>query len=309
MEFSFRQRIASAFANNRIPHAFLLTSREESALEKEAFLWAKWAFKTDDPFHHPDCFVVRPTNKMRLISMDSIRDLLSEMMQTSRCNGYKLAVIYNADRLHIAAANALLKTLEEPPAQSVFLLLSTRPYELPSTVKSRCIQYQIPREVLEKSRDENTHVALEEEKDYDLWLNELQKWIETVFVARNSPASHQKNLYELLLHGYALVANFQNILASWPVEKSSKDLPDEVRVAEEESQRKALRQRCFQKFLETIWASYFPLISSEPSEMRLQINRLAQILQNVERMVQLLEVNFNETAALESIFLELWKKI
>lgn len=309
MEFSFRQRIASAFAQNRIPHAFLLTSREESALEKEAFLWAKWAFKTDAPFHHPDCFVVRPTNKMRLISMDSIRDLLSEIMQTSRCNGYKLAVIYDADRLHIAAANALLKTLEEPPAKSVFLLLSTRPHEIPSTVKSRCIQYQIPKEISEKISDENVNFETEAESAYGLWLNELKKWIEEVFSARNNSAPQQKRLYELLLQAYALVANFQNILASWPIGKSSKDFPEDVRIAEEESQWKALRQRCFRQFLDAIWAGYFPLISSELAEMRLQINRLAQILQNVERMVQLLEVNFNETAALESIFLELWKKI
>src|SRR5204863_5658569 len=58
--------------------------------------------------------------------------------------GRKVMVVLQADRLRVEAADVLLKVLEEPPTDTVFVLLSARPDELPDTVRSRCQEIGFP---------------------------------------------------------------------------------------------------------------------------------------------------------------------
>ena len=75
----------------------------------------------------------------RDIHVDTVREeVWHPAYRTAPEPGRKVFVIREADRLNPAAADALLKVLEEPPADAVFLLLSARPHELPETVLSRC---------------------------------------------------------------------------------------------------------------------------------------------------------------------------
>ena len=86
-----------------------------------------------------DAFWLNPEKKSRIISAEQMReDLLLELTQTSLAGGWKAGVIVGADRLSEAAANILLKTLEEPPPQTVFLLLTDSPQALLPTILSRC---------------------------------------------------------------------------------------------------------------------------------------------------------------------------
>ncbi len=87
----------------------------------------------------PDIHWVFPEKKSRIISADQIRDkLLSAIAQTSLAGGWKAGVLVGADRLNDASANAFLKTLEEPPERTLFLLLSDAPQQLLPTIISRC---------------------------------------------------------------------------------------------------------------------------------------------------------------------------
>ncbi len=87
--------------------------------------------------HHPNLFVVEPEG--RDIHVETVREeIWHYAYRTAPEPGRKVFVLREADRLNPAAADALLKVLEEPPADSVFLLLSARPHELPETVVSRC---------------------------------------------------------------------------------------------------------------------------------------------------------------------------
>ena len=88
--------------------------------------------------NHPDVVWLEPRMKSRAIGIEEIRDLQRVVYQTSYAGGWKACVMLGADRLGEAAANAFLKTLEEPPAQSLFLLLSDQPQALLSTLLSRC---------------------------------------------------------------------------------------------------------------------------------------------------------------------------
>jgi DNA polymerase-3 subunit delta' len=87
---------------------------------------------------HPDLIWVEPQSKSRRISVDDVRQLLQQMSQTGFAGGWKLAVLVGADRLGREAANAFLKTLEEPPPRTLFMLLTDSPQSLLPTVLSRC---------------------------------------------------------------------------------------------------------------------------------------------------------------------------
>ncbi len=82
---------------------------------------------------------IYPEKKSRIISVENIREnLLSVIGKSSMLGGWKAGVIFGADRLNTASSNAFLKTLEEPPPRTVFLLLSEAPQLLLPTVISRC---------------------------------------------------------------------------------------------------------------------------------------------------------------------------
>ncbi|MEJ2697629.1 MAG: DNA polymerase III subunit delta' [Candidatus Sulfobium sp.] len=85
---------------------------------------------------HPDLLVVSPEE--RLIRIEEIR-LIDEALSLKPHEGRKKAVIVDdAETMNISAANAFLKTLEEPPGESLIILVSSRPELLPATIRSRC---------------------------------------------------------------------------------------------------------------------------------------------------------------------------
>jgi len=89
---------------------------------------------------HPDIHWARPESKSRVITVEQMRDLMREIQLKQTGTGYKVAIIAAADRLNVQAASAFLKTLEEPPARSVLILLSTEPQRILETILSRCLR-------------------------------------------------------------------------------------------------------------------------------------------------------------------------
>lgn len=92
----------------------------------------------------PDLIMLRPIEDSREIRIDQVRELVGELTLTSHAGGRKLAIITPADKLNRAAANALLKTLEEPTTGSLLVLVTGEPSRLPVTVLSRCTRLQLP---------------------------------------------------------------------------------------------------------------------------------------------------------------------
>ena len=87
---------------------------------------------------HPDLVVLQPIEESKQIRIEQIRELSEELALTAHQGSYKVAVITPADTLNRFAANALLKTLEEPPARTLLMLVATQPSRLPATILSRC---------------------------------------------------------------------------------------------------------------------------------------------------------------------------
>ena len=93
---------------------------------------------------HPDVTWITPEKPGVAIRVEAIRTLLEMIyIGATRAKG-RLVVISPADALNTAAANALLKILEEPPPDVRFLLLSTQPSGLPATIVSRCQRWSLP---------------------------------------------------------------------------------------------------------------------------------------------------------------------
>src|SRR5688572_19015581 len=89
---------------------------------------------------HPDVLWIRAESKSRIITIDQMRDVMHTIQLKPTQAAWKTAVIVAADRLNIQAANAFLKTLEEPPGQSIIILLSTEPGNILETILSRCLR-------------------------------------------------------------------------------------------------------------------------------------------------------------------------
>lgn len=107
---------------------------------------------------HPDFMLIGPEDsddaeevikkkitKKTQIAVAKIRQLLDYLTLSShQVNGYRVIVISPADMLNSASANALLKVLEEPPAKTLFLLVSSQPQRLLATITSRCQAIDMP---------------------------------------------------------------------------------------------------------------------------------------------------------------------
>lgn len=87
---------------------------------------------------HPDVHWIEPQKKSRIISVEQMRGIQKQIYETSFSGGWKVCVLVGADCLNLSAANAFLKTLEEPPERTLFLLLTDGPQRLLPTIISRC---------------------------------------------------------------------------------------------------------------------------------------------------------------------------
>ncbi|MCC5794782.1 MAG: hypothetical protein JJT85_08605 [Chromatiales bacterium] len=87
---------------------------------------------------HPDLIVLQPEGEGKTIRVEQIRAMISSLQLTAHGAGRKLALLYPAERLGIAACNSLLKTLEEPPGSATMILVASSATRLPATVVSRC---------------------------------------------------------------------------------------------------------------------------------------------------------------------------
>ncbi len=160
-------QIQAQIQGQRLPHALLLTGQEglgkrQFAEQLAASLLCKHidnnneACGSCDACHllsagtHPDMLRLEPDEPGKAIKVDDVRALCQTLSLTSHYSGYKLAIIDPAEQMNINAANSLLKTLEEPTAQTLLILVSASIDRLPVTIRSRCqaIHFQQPSQEL-----------------------------------------------------------------------------------------------------------------------------------------------------------------
>jgi len=163
----FERAFAAAAQSHRMHHAWLLTGPQgvgKALMARKAAAWllreatdnsadaaeesARFVLNRADPGTalvlsgaHPDLMIVEARdadNKSGQIKIDQVRSLIPFMMHKPGRGGWRVAIIDSMDDLNRNGANALLKLLEEPPEQTVLLLVASRPGQLPPTIRSRC---------------------------------------------------------------------------------------------------------------------------------------------------------------------------
>ncbi|MEM7282221.1 MAG: hypothetical protein AAF438_11395, partial [Pseudomonadota bacterium] len=145
-----KTQVAKALQQDRVPHAWLITgvrglgkvefARFVSAvLLRESLLeTGDWTAAGEFADGHPDFEELTPADGKASISVDQVRGLSRSLTLKSHQGQRKVALLYPAEAMTHSAANSLLKTLEEPPGDSVLILVSDHWSKLPATVLSRC---------------------------------------------------------------------------------------------------------------------------------------------------------------------------
>ena len=153
---SFHQHLTKG----QISHAFLISAEAHSGKRLFATMLAQWllcetpqnnqacgdcgACLLSAAASNPDFIIVEPEEKSKIIKIDQIRELKQFIETSSHAFGKRIILLDSAENLNINAANALLKGLEEPPADVIFLLLSDRPKSVLATISSRCRALKLP---------------------------------------------------------------------------------------------------------------------------------------------------------------------
>jgi DNA polymerase-3 subunit delta' len=164
-------RLFEALDRDDLPHALLFTGPAGVGKSRAALVLAARAACSSEAARpcatcarcrqvlagtHPDLQMVALPHGKKEIGVDSARALKHFVQLRSVSARRKIAIVDDADRLSIAAQNALLKTLEEPPGHALLILVSTSPGALLSTVRSRC-----RRIVFQPLSDDDVRLVLE----------------------------------------------------------------------------------------------------------------------------------------------------
>jgi DNA polymerase-3 subunit delta' len=150
-----RARVRAAFDAQRLPHSLLLLSNPGLGAEQLAnWISALALCESQGPRpcgecascrllrsdSHPDSHFVRLEEDAQQIKVDQVRALIDSLSLKSYRGGYKVGVIEGAESLNANGANAFLKTLEEPGANTVLILIARPSHRLPATIASRCLR-------------------------------------------------------------------------------------------------------------------------------------------------------------------------
>ena len=270
---------------NKVPQSVLLTGTDLASLLQFFKDWAVRLLQTSSDVleQHPDFHCIRPTNKMRQIQVDALRALNREVYMSAQQGGHKVFGLVEADRLHTSAANAMLKTLEEPSPNTSIFLITTKPYYVLPTLRSRCWWIRVKASAMNSQEE-----ALEP------WLKAFKEKV--VLYLKTGKALNPLQIYGLLYRFQAYLTQQQAYLKT-----NSEDLSEEEWDAQKAGYEKQLIQEAFQQ-IEIALSTLFHSGKFNPNP-----SLFYQWIQVLETCYKRTEVNFGAVQALESFLLQLLK--
>ncbi len=288
-----------AVGRGRLSHSLLLAGDDPEGLSAAALALADRLLNRGGPGtqayppdRHPDCIQVRPGGKSRTITADAVRALVGRVNVAATASRHKVAVFHEADRMNAAAANILLKTLEEPPADTTIVLLTGRPHALLPTIRSRTLHFRFA----------GMASALQVE-GWSEWLGDYRAWLGRLGQGVAGGRAAADSIFAL----YGLVARFGMILdkaseAEGARRKASlpEGLEDDELAAIEAEVSVGLRLRMLAGIEEAARAHTVGLLGSGE---RAAGRNFTDTVDCLERAAGLLRVNLNDAAALEDFLL------
>ena len=300
------QVLEKAIAANRLAQAILLHGESISVLESVAHMLAAeiLGIPPDSTDRHPDIFTLRTRGKARQITIgsesersggewppNSMRRFIHDLNLSPQAGSRKIGIVVEADRMNNNTANAFLKTLEEPPANTTLFLLTIRPYDLLDTIRSRCLNFRLPAS-LEKI----------DNPDWITWLHDYGAWIEKVSQAPTSKG----DIAQVTLSIYGLICRFEQVLQtltdqSWEDIKANlpENLSDDAVAAVQTGVMKSIRQQLFGDIER---ATRHAAIQNDGQTV--SPRRLARTIAELEHAhVMMDRLNLNEATALETFLI------
>ncbi len=216
--------------NNSLPHALLLAGQAGMGKQHFALCFAKavLCLKPDingeacqqckscllfAANNHPDFSFIQPIEIGKPIKIDQIRGLIQTLIATTQLAKFKVAIIQQAEAMNTAAANALLKTLEEPEGQSLIILIASNPGMLAATIRSRCQRVNFFPALNDSAKQWLAKQLPDKATEEFLWLSEgaplTALVLQESLARRNETLSQLLNLARQELTPIALAANYQ----------------------------------------------------------------------------------------------------
>jgi DNA polymerase-3 subunit delta' len=139
-----RERLTKAYQSNKLSHAYLFEGDDGQTMQQVAIDFTKLILCDQDnqcqlkveTFNHPDFMYI--SSEENTIKKDQIEQLLHHMNQLPIEGDYKVYIIESFEKLTIQGENSILKFLEEPPENTIAILLTTKPEQILDTIHSRC---------------------------------------------------------------------------------------------------------------------------------------------------------------------------
>lgn len=339
--FPHQQRITNTLQKSleagKISHANLFIGADENEMETMAAAFAQILYCQNPPSRspqsglptdfcgechncqliaqkkHPSVQWIYPESKIRVITTDQIRKLIQSSQLKSLSSNYDINILCSADRLNIQAANAFLKTLEEPVPGKIFILLTRDPEKIIPTILSRCRRFifeGINRPVIDSSTAN--------------WLSSFAQ----IAVASQGRLLSRYTLLDSLLGQLAIQQNIietelkaQSPLSKYTeAEESSRERWEKELQASVSSEYRRCRANllsALELWLRDIWLtkinnsfselSYFPDLQNHTEAIAAHLSE-EQALQNlkiVNKTFKILDTNVQESLALEVFLLKL----
>jgi DNA polymerase-3 subunit delta' len=298
--------LTQSIKDRKLGHAILLESSDSVSLSASAESLAGQMLNTDSLHTHPDFFTLRPSGRSRFIRIglkdertrgswpeNTMRRLIEDLQKTSNQGGHKVAIVYEAERMNKEAANAFLKTLEEPPPDTVLFLLTSRPYDLIDTIKSRCLSYKIP-----------STATLPSIEPWEAWKMTYWNWMGSLVEGWK-----REKLGGAFFGFYGMILKLQNVIGLyrdkiWDEEKEKlrRELSEDEKTALEIGIERTVREKLFSEIAEI--STRFMKETAKSNDSNYLIYPLSDIIKSLEKSLALLQLNFNAPAALELFFLK-----
>jgi len=256
---------------------------------------------------------IYPESKIRIITTDQIRQLISSFQLKSLSGGYEIAVLCGADRLNVQAANAFLKTLEEPFPGKLFILLTHDAQKILPTILSRCRHF------------------IFEGINRTLIDSDIRDWLNVFVQTAASSTGGIISRYSLLAPMVSKLADMQTAIETELKNNSPLSLYPDAEEKQKERWEKELqaaiaseyrRQRsamigAVELWLRDVWltlvtgsfpeTAHFPDLhaATETVAGRITEKQARENLKNVGQIIKSLETNIQEALILEVFLLKL----
>ncbi|MDR2738191.1 MAG: hypothetical protein LBB18_04630 [Puniceicoccales bacterium] len=271
--------LLNSAARCEVPNSNLIVCKDVEICRLAVEAVAKKILRTENLAACVDFWQICPSGAMGKISVDQIRDVCAKIYLSPKVCPRKVVAIYGAEHMHPAASNAFLKTLEEPPADTVIVLTTPKLHAILPTIAGRCSITRL------SSTDDFVG-----RKDVETWLAGYSAWLATLL----DRACEEKNA--AIMQMYSMLAQLEKLTETMAAETAEAGGVDGESTAKKE-----------------IYGMFFFKIENTTAEFFRQnteyVKFFPKIVTTLEAKANLAALNVNFMVCIEAFLIEFFLMI